>query len=82
MALRTIPRSAEEQNLTIRRFADSRQDPPADLEARRAVQAEIQYAVLTLAHIIDSAIEPGRETAVALTTLQEVQMWANKGVFA
>ena len=82
MALRIISRTAEEQNLTLARFGDSRREPAEDHAERQELQGEIQNLVIRLANLIDGQIEPSRESSVALTHLQEVQMWANKAVEA
>lgn len=82
MALRSIPRSVEEQNKLTDLFGDSRREPAVDHNSRRAVQGEIQDLVLQLAELIDSEVEPGPELDQALLHLQGVQMWANKAVFA
>ena len=82
MGLRLISRTVEEQNLTLARFGDSRREPAPDHKERQEVQGEIQDLVIQLAELLDSEIEPSRELSCALTHLQEVQMWANKAVFA
>lgn len=82
MGLRIISRTTEEQNLTLARFGDSRREPAPDHAERQELQGEIQDLVIRLANLIDGHIEPSRESSVALTQLQDVQMWANKAIYA
>ncbi|MCJ1709244.1 hypothetical protein [Microbacterium sp. VKM Ac-2923] len=54
--------------------------PPTPVQ--HAHVAALQADVITLARSIDALVPDGRDKSIALTALEDVQMRANRGVFA
>jgi hypothetical protein len=54
--------------------------PPT--EAQKAAVAKLRDAVVLLAEYVDEYVPDGRNKAIALTSLEDVQMRANRGIFA
>ena len=54
--------------------------PPTD--AQKAAVAKLRDAVVLLAEYVDEYVPDGRNKAIALTSLEDVQMRANRGIFA
>jgi len=54
--------------------------PPTD--EQRAAVTQITAAVIHLASHIEALVPTGRNKSLALTALEDVQMRANRGIFA
>jgi hypothetical protein len=66
--------------LEQRFFTAAQGQPPTD-EQRNAVR-QLQEAVVNLASHIEAHVPNGRNKSLALTSLEDVQMRANRGIFA
>lgn len=71
----TIPTPLERRFLTA-----ATGNPPTD-EQKRAVQ-QLQEAIINVASHIEAHVPAGRHKSLALTALEDVQMRANRGIFA
>jgi hypothetical protein len=54
--------------------------PPTD--EQRAVVAQLRAAIVQVGYLIEAHVPVGRNKALALTALEDVQMRANRGIFA
>lgn len=66
--------------LEQRFFTAAQGTPPTD-EQREAV-AKLQEAIVQVASHIHAYVPSGRNQSLALTALEDVQMRANRGIFA
>lgn len=64
----------------VRFFTAAAGKPPTDLQ--RAEVAELRETIVTLAAQIGEYVPAGRNKSLALTALEDVQMRANRGIFA
>ncbi|WP_100811779.1 Acb2/Tad1 domain-containing protein [Microbacterium sp. BR1] len=73
--------STPEPTILEQRFmAAATGKPPTD--EQRAAVAQITVAVIHLASHIEALVPAGRNKSLALTALEDVQMRANRGIFA
>ncbi|WP_420097154.1 DUF7681 family protein [Brevibacterium sediminis] len=75
-----LPEPTAEDRSRDRFFIASTAQPPTD-EQRAAVKA-INEAVVALAVVIDESTPHSRNKSLALTTLEDVSMRANRAIFA
>ena len=66
--------------LENRFFTAAQGNPPTD--EQRAAVAKLQQAVVQVASHIEAYVPAGRNKSLALTALEDVQMRANRGIFA
>lgn len=55
---------------------------PKPTPAQKESVAELRELIVTLATAIEEHVPPGRNQSLALTALEDVQMRANRGIFA
>ena len=72
---------AETKTPLEERFITAAGGNPPTTEQRAAV-AQIGEAVIQLASHIEALVPHGRNKSLALTALEDVQMRANRGIFA
>lgn len=63
------------------RYSTAATGTPPTPEQRQTV-ADLQDVIVGLATLIDARVPDGRHKALALTALEDVQMRANRGLFA
>lgn len=75
-----LARDAAEQRF----FTAQEKREPRDLNGLAAPErvAILKEAVVTLATLVEAYVPGGRNKALALTALEDVQMRANRGIFA
>ncbi len=67
-------------NVEGRFFTAAQGTPPT--EQQKLNVADLQEKVQELAELIDQHVPEGRNKSLALTSLEDVQMRANRGIFA
>lgn len=72
--------SALWQALERRYFTASGGQPPTDNQ--RAITARLRSAILDVAWLIETQVPAGRHKSIALTSLEDVQMRANRALHA
>lgn len=65
-----------------RYFTAASATPPADIEQRKAVQADLAYAIKNVAYILEHDVANSREKSTALTHLDAALLFGGKAVFA
>ena len=80
MAESTLPTPSSRGLMRSRFITAAGGQPPTD--AQRDAVATIGAAVVDLAALIEDLAPAGRNKALALTALEDVQMRANRAIFA
>jgi hypothetical protein len=74
--------SVQWRRLEARFFTANQAGRPPATEQQLAVVKRLRGAILDLAWVIETGLPAGRHKALALTELEDLQMRANRGVFA
>lgn len=82
MALRTTPRTAEQQNAFIKRFGIAQDSTPDDIEKRQELQREYRDLIARAGSLLEIELEPSQDVSIALTHLQTALLFGGKAVFA
>lgn len=82
MALRTTPRTIEQQNAFNARFSIAQDTTPDNLERRQELQRDFRELIQRAGVLLDSELEPSQELSVALTHLQTALLFGGKAIFA
>lgn len=80
MAESKLPEPTTEDILGTR-FATAATSQPPSAEQKRAVE-QLREAIIHVASHIEAHVPHGRNKSLALTALEDVQMRANRGIFA
>lgn len=75
-----LPEPTAEDRARGRFFTASAGAPPTD--EQKATVAALRAAIVDLAVLIEDGVPNGRNKSLALTALEDVQMRANRGIFA
>lgn len=82
MALRTTPRTIEQQNAFLTRFGIAQDATPDNLALRQEQQREYRDLILRAGTLLDIEVEPSEEVSIALTHLQTALLFGGKAIFA
>lgn len=64
------------------RFFSASDGRERGVDPRTDASQDLRFLVVALAELIDRAVPDGRNKEIALTSLEDVQMRANRGIFA
>lgn len=80
MAESTLPEPTAEDRARGRFFTAASSQPPT--EQQKLDVAKLSELIVDLAVAIEDRVPNGRNKSLALTALEDVQMRANRGIFA